>query len=409
MKSTQRLKVSLSLVFILSACANLQHSDASKTSFGGTQKGAPSRKVSEAELQDDLLRFESQFNAAIQDADRDLEASSDPSIRYRAALNRLIYNTNSLGIATGPSPEANLLDMVTFIELSRDVLERYWIPKVFGRSGMELDQAFRQSAEHVWGIADKVLGPQQKQILQNFIRNWREKHPDQVNVETVRLSAFSYERDLAPNEQKEIGGLFASVQQATEAADSARLFAERALYYAERAPTLLRLQTKLGTHEIMNEIGLSLTELPLPNVKKGEIADLLKELQKTLRITQSTLVDANDTVKSVSHLFEQQAGRPDIVQKSTDTLIQLTTLLREWNQTITSSRYQNGVSQMAGIASTFEQNSNRFVTRIAKLGAGLIVLFWLMALLSMLAFRSISNFLRRRETESQERRNDKAA
>jgi hypothetical protein len=405
----QKLKVKILLILALSGCANLQNPAASKTSFGDNEKGAPGRPVSEAELQDDLLRFESQFNAAIQDADRDLESSSDATIRYRATLNRLIYSTNSLGIATGPSPEANLLDMVVFIELSRDVLERYWIPKKFGPDGMALDQVFRQSAAHVWGIADKVMGPQQKQTLQKYIRNWRQKHPDQVNVETVRLSAFSYEKDLAANEQSEIGGLFSSVQEATQAADSARLFAERALYYAERAPTLLRLQTKLGAHEVMNEIGLSLTELPLPQAKKGEITDLLKELQKTLQITRSTLVDANATVHSVSHLFEQQSARPDVAQRSTDTLTQLTTLLREWNQTVTSSRSQNGISQMAGMASTFEQNSNRLVTRIAKLAAGLIVLFWVMALFSMLAFRFISNSLRSRETDTQKGRNDKAA
>jgi hypothetical protein len=402
-------KVKLMLILVLSGCANFKQSSASKTSFGGNQRGTPTRQVSEAELQDDLLRFESQFNAAIQDADRDLESSADAAIRYRAALNRLIYSTNSLGIATGPSPEANLLDMVTFIELSRDVLERYWIPKLFGPSGMKLDQAFRQSADNVWGIADKVLGPQQKQTLKTIIRNWHEKHPEQVNVETVRLSAFSYEKDLAPNEQSEIGGLFASVQQATEAADSARLFAERALYYAERAPTLLRLQTKLGTHEVMSEIGLSLGELPLSHDKKGAMTDLLRELQKTLRITQATLADANETVHSVSHLFEQQSARPDVAKLSKDTLTQLTTLLREWNQTVTSARYQNGISQMAGASSAFQQNSNRVLARAAKLGAGLIVLFWMMALFSMLAFRIILNSLQRREISTQQRRNDKAA
>jgi hypothetical protein len=387
----------------------MQSSGASKTSFSGSQKDGKGRQVSEAELQDDLLRFESQFNASVQNANRNLESSSDPAVRYRAALNRLIYSTNSLGIATGPSPEANLLDMVTFIELSRDVLEQYWIPKMFGSGGSELDQAFRQSTNQVWGIADKVLGPQQKQTLKNIILNWRKKHPDQVNVETVRISAFSYEKDLAANEQSEIGGLFASVQQATEAADSARLFAERALYYAERAPTLLRLQTKLGAHEVMDEIGLSLAELPLSRDKKGKLTELLRELQKTLHITQSTLVDAKDTVTSVSHLFEQQSARPDVARISTDTLTRLTTLLREWNQTVTSSRYQNGISQMAGVANGLEQNSNRLLNRAAKLGAGLIVLFWVMALLSMLTFRFVTNSLHRREASTLQNRNDKAA
>jgi hypothetical protein len=299
--------------------------------------------------------------------------------------------------------------MVAFIELSRDVLEQYWIPKLFGSGGAELDQAFRQSANQVWGIADKVLGPQQKQTLQTYIHNWREKHPNQVNVETVRLSAFSYEKDLAPNEQKEIGGLFASVQQATAAADTARLFAERALYYAERAPTLLRLQAKLGAHEIMDELGTSLTQLPVTTAQKGELTALLRELQKTLQITRATFADANDTVHSVSHLFEQQSARPDVAQMSTDTLTRLTTLLREWNQMVTSPRYQSGVSQMAGTAGNLEKASNRLTARLAKIGAGLIVLFWLMALLYKLALIYLSGALHRRETNSPERRNDKAA
>jgi hypothetical protein len=395
----------------MTGCANLQHPGSSATSFGGKQNGAPTRRVSEAELQDDLLRFESQFNAAIQDAARNLESSSDPNIRYRAALNRLIYSTNSLAIATGPSPEANLLDMVTFIELSRDVLEKYWVPKVFGTGGDELRRAFRQSAANVWGIASKVLGPQQKQVLQQYISSWRKKHPDQINVETVRLSAFSYEAGLAAKEKKEIGWLFSSVQQATEAADAARLFAERALYYTEHAPTLLRLQAKLSTHEIIGELGSSLAEIQSPLGHEREITKLLRELQRTFLTARSTLVDANVAIDSANHLFEQQVNHPDVSRGSVQLLTRLTTLLHEWNKMVTSPRYQNDVSQMVGVAGSLERAGSHFLIRLGEVGAALIVLFWVMALLSRLAFLFLSRFFRNEsgKTTPHDQQRDKAA
>jgi hypothetical protein len=178
-----------------------------------------------------------------------------------------------LEIATGPSPETNLLDMITFVELSRDALEKYWIPKVFHDQGKALDETFRQSSDHLWKIAGRVLTPQQSQTLKNYISKWRSLHPNQVNVESVRLSVFAYDASLSAQEQNDVGGLFASVQQASEAADAARLFAARALYYAERAPTLMRLQAKLAAREIMYEIGTSLDQAKGPVLRQmGGIA-----------------------------------------------------------------------------------------------------------------------------------------
>src|SRR4051812_25664289 len=107
--------------------------------------------------------------------------------------------------------------MVTFIELSRDTYERYWRPQIFGQDGAELSQAFKDSKDQIWWIASKVLKPKQRQTLQNIISEWRNKHPDQVDVETVRLSAFSSEAGAkAAGLSEDVGGLFTSVQQSTQ-------------------------------------------------------------------------------------------------------------------------------------------------------------------------------------------------
>lgn len=383
------------LLFVLLApiinCSTIRRGGTAETSFTGDSHAASGRKVSQAELQEDLLRFESQFNARVENADRLLESSPDPKIRYRALSNRLIYNTNSLGIATGPGPETNLLDMVAFIELSRDVLESHWMPMVFGAKGKPLVRAFQESAAQIWGIASKVLSPTQKQVLEDAIHQWRKRHADQVNVETVRLSSFSSEAGMKAGElERSVGGLFASVQGATVSADAARLFAERALYYSERAPVLLRLAAKLSVHDMINEASASLAALPNPFGHEKATKDLLAETQKTLMITQATLKDMNATLDSVNTLTRQQVAHPQASRDTTETVTQLAALFREWNQLISSPSYQSGVSRMTDIAHQVELRSNRFLKRLAWLGVGLIALFWLMSLLSKLVYHAVT-------------------
>jgi hypothetical protein len=378
----------LTFVLGLTSCAITQRGGSQPTSFAKDGKGVHKGRVTQAELQDDILRFESQFNARIESANQALETSANPKIRYRAALNRLIYSSNSLNIALGPSPEASLLDMVTFIDLSRDVLKKHWIPNVFGADGQHLDQAFTESRQQIWVIAERVLDPQQRSLLQSVISAWRNKHPEQINVETVRLSAFSTEAGAKTSGlDQNVGGLFASVQQSTQAVDSARLFAERALYYAERAPFLFRLQARLGASEIMDGAGLSLAQLPSPLRRERTIRDLLKEFQQTLLITRATLGEANLTVKSVSTLMGQLPDNPKVAHSATAAITQLTVLLKELNHLLSSAPYQKGVSQMAGIANQVDRESNRFLKRLAWLGTGLIAFFWTMFVISKLVYQ----------------------
>ncbi len=252
--------VLMAFAVILCAFGSASKSGSRETSFA-----IRTGKVTQAELQDDLLRFETQFNARIENASGPLEASPNARISDRAMVNRLNYSSNALNIALGPTPEVNLLDMVAFIELSRDVLEKHWIPKIFGAGGRPEEQAFSDSAQQIWAIAGKVMSPQQKAVLQKVISRWRQAHPKQISVETVRLSAFSGQGGAdAADLDKDIGGLFASVQQSTQAVDAARLFAERALYYAERAPFLFRLQERIGADEILDDAQSRLSQAALP-------------------------------------------------------------------------------------------------------------------------------------------------
>jgi hypothetical protein len=171
------------------------------------------------------------------------------------------------------------------------------------------------------------------------------------------------------------------------AVDSARLFAERVLYYAERAPFLFRLQARIGAKEIVDDTALSLGQFPPVLSHEKTITNLMKEFQKTLLITRATLDDANATVKSVSGLMGQMSDNPETTGSAKETVGQLTALLKEWNRLMSPAPNQKGLFQMAGIADQVQRTSDRLVKRLAWLGIGLITAFWAMFVLSAHQYR----------------------
>ena len=84
------------------------------------------------ELQEALQRFTTQFADRVTQATEALERSSPPGVRDEALRKNLLYVSSALEIATGPDPWVNLLDMIVFVRLCRAVLERHWIPEVYG-------------------------------------------------------------------------------------------------------------------------------------------------------------------------------------------------------------------------------------------------------------------------------------
>lgn len=371
------------MLLCLSGCASFKRGISKFASFATGE--SKKEQITQAELQDDLLRFESQFNARIQNASLSLEGSENSDIRYRAAINRLIYSSNSLNIALGPSPESNLLDMVTFIELSHDVLKRHWIPMKFRESGQALDDAFFESKQQIWGIAEKVMTAGQKAQLENVISTWRSRHPEQINVETVRLSAFSTEAGAkAAGLDHSVGGLFASVQQSTEAVDSAKLFAERALYFAERLPFLLRLQARLGVQEIIQDTKFSFFN-PSSNPQAQRGASLLKEIQHTVLLTKAMVGEINMAAKNLSTLAKQFASQTDAGTTQAP-LKQLTSLLKELNQLLSSEGFQRNSSQMAAISKQLRREGDRIFAKLAWLIVGFIAFFWTMYFVAKLAY-----------------------
>jgi len=211
--------------------------------------------VLQAELQQDIQRFSTEFTARVLGTLAPLQRAPQPEVRDAAMRQLLLYSSSALDIATEPQPEVGLLDMIVFVTLSRRTVDTHWAPKVFGEKGAELSKTMAQSEAEVWRLFDKVVGKKRREDLEEIIRDWQNRNPDQLRVEGIRFHTFARGAGkLAEEQEKKTSGLLSDFKAALAAADQGVLLAERALFLAHRAPFLLRLQARLGMHEIAGDM-----------------------------------------------------------------------------------------------------------------------------------------------------------
>jgi hypothetical protein len=209
----------------------------------------------ELELQQEIERFSTQFCDRVTQATESLERSSvAPEVRDEALRKNLRYVSAAMEIATGPFPEVNLLDMIVFVRLCRAVLERHWIPALYGSRGHELAEVFARSDEELSDVAAKALNEAQRREVAQLVDSWLRDNPDQHRVELIRLSGFSSMVGAAAVERAgKAKGLLASVKSATHAASQALLLSERAMFLFHRLPFVWRLQARYATREILGD------------------------------------------------------------------------------------------------------------------------------------------------------------
>ncbi len=216
----------------------------------------------ELELQQEMQRFATQFTARITQAAEILEESPRRDVRDEALRKNLVYVAAAMEIATGPVAEINLVDMIVFVRLSHAVLERHWIPDLYGKEGADLAEVFARSEADLAVVADNALGVDQRAELDDTIETWLAENPDQFRVEGIRFSDFSAAAGAAGERAMRVKGFLSSVKTATRAASQALLLSERVLFLVNRMPTLWRLQARLGAREMLGDAVAQLSEGP---------------------------------------------------------------------------------------------------------------------------------------------------
>lgn len=216
------------------------------------KRNAAGKSRTGIELQDDLMRFEGRFSARLASAFEPLIESENPILSVRAAQDQLSFMSSALDIAVGSSPEVDLLDMVTLVALGREAMGRRWKDDVYGPATRHVADAFRTSFEDISAIARTVISEDVEAQLGRVIREWLAENPRLEDVATVRLSAYAENRSA--KNARSAAGLFSVVRGAAQAADTAILLGERALYATQRMPVLVRMHARIASKALFADM-----------------------------------------------------------------------------------------------------------------------------------------------------------
>ena len=292
-RSGAAARVALYGVALYCGCSGILGGD---TSTGVRKEGENGEPISQAELQQDMQRFTSQFLDRVNQASAPLSESKQPERREMGARLALAYMASSLDIATGQYPEINMIDMLVFVKVCGDTLEGHWIPEKLGDEGRPLLTAFRSSERQLWGISSKILSDRQQKEVLEAIREWQAAHPDQYRVEGMRFTHLSERAGAASEEREErASGFLGQVTAATALADQALLLGERAVFLMNRMPFLLRLQTRLGVQETISD---TLTRL-------GNVQELLRQMPELRPLLEQSVTLASqsaDAAREAQHV-----------------------------------------------------------------------------------------------------------
>lgn len=330
-------------------------------------------RASEIELQEELQRFTTQFLERMSQATIQIYDSNDPRVRSLAAHQSLRYASSALDIATGPRPELNLLDMMTFIRLSRGTVKDYWIPKFYGAKGKDLLTAFDDAERDISVIANGRMTTEQMATVDRLLQNWRNENPDLILVEGVRLTDFAHHAGKLESERsEEIGGLISGIKGAVSTADQAFLLANRAIFLGQRMPSLLRLQTRIGAQEILSD---TMKQLSTTGDFATESSALAQELSAVLMQLNEALRQAGPLMKEYRQHFPYNPNST-LDQKLTTanmTVVEMRKLLEDLNN-LSPEAVQKGVQE---VRQQIKEMIWELTKAIAILGVILIGFWWL--------------------------------
>jgi molybdopterin converting factor small subunit len=256
------------------------------------------------------------------------QKAKDLNVRAQAHAHKLRTASSAYDILSGPSPFAKLMDLILLVELQH----RVWVTdqvavKVYGpEAAPPLVAALTEGRADVWRMAEMVLKPEQRKIMEEMIDAWRARNSDVEAVAYVRFSEFSDYRGKSILDGVPLGsGLLAPVSEAMRQIEESRLLAERGFYLAKRMPQLLRWQAEalLNTallHPDIRKLNdtaarVAATVESLPAKIAEERAAILKRMEERekaigaiVQDVRATAADVKDTAKEFRSLLAETQG-----------------------------------------------------------------------------------------------------
>ena len=236
------------LALLSTACATISSAIGEVT--GTTEKKKEEARVAHVQLK--VMRYADDYATKVAQAARRISLTTDEK-RLAVVSWQLEESTAAYDVASGPNPILNVVDMVVLVALSRWAVENYWVPTVFGDSGRPLLDTCVQAESEVWAVLLPLLKSDLEKEIRARIERWEAANPRVHDVSLIRfvdvdtLTKESRGRGLGtPTSLLEPFGLdpFETFEPAVQQVERTRVFAERAIYFAKRWPSLLDLQVE---------------------------------------------------------------------------------------------------------------------------------------------------------------------
>lgn len=332
------LVASLCLTLLLSGCAFVQRAEqtsaAEQRSGGSRSPAAMKSKAGEAitmqELDQMTYAFADRYLTYIVSACEAIEKNNPNAEQRRLAHQvKLVQVSSVYDIVTNADPFTQLLDLTLVITLqSQKWIDEDQAERWFGDRAGPLIDASRKAREDVWRIAARVMKPEQLEVLDNLIWDWRQKNRDIQLVSYVRFDDFSATRGKSIVEDVKTGtGFLAPVGDAKKAVDEVRLLAERAFYISKRLPFLMNWQMRSAVDETLNDPSVREVTDNMTRVSKAvdrvpqdiarERAAIFAEMNRQQPFISAITSQIRGTVADSNQLAAQIAA----ITKSSDQLL----------------------------------------------------------------------------------------
>jgi hypothetical protein len=274
----------------------------------------------------------------------------DPVQRREAQVLMVDCATNIYDIASNADAFTRMLDLVVVTTLVSQV----WIDddrgaEVFAGREELLIRALHHGRVEAWALAAQVLRPEQLDLLDYLLWDWRRHNPDMVRASFVRFSNFAIGRGKSANaEVLAAGGFFASVGRTGQAVDEARLLTERMFYMLKREPTLLRWQVDTLKEDIFNALDdrMKQADATVANVRAtvSEVNGVVTSLGQTSNSLNEMLKTADGLIARYDSV-DRKSSRPFDIREYTEAVKELAVAVGKMNDMLKSSNELLGSSE----------------------------------------------------------------
>jgi ElaB/YqjD/DUF883 family membrane-anchored ribosome-binding protein len=211
-----------------------------------------------------------------------------------------------------------------------------------------------------------VLRPDQLDLLDYLLWDWRRHNPDMAQVYFVRFSNFAIGRGRSADaEVLAAGGLFGNVGREGQAIEEARLLTERMFYQLKRGPTLLRWEAEAlqDTALATPEVGKALADVhrltdqveQLPKNVAAERQALLAALDERMKRADTTVANMRAALSEANQLAAALGPADDSLKEALKTADTLFARFDSWDRWSTGAgsrlfdirEYTEGIKELA--------------------------------------------------------------